>query len=343
MARPWRRWRALVLTLALFGWLCGGAAPARADTCTATLTDISFAAVSPISASDYFATGTGSLKCVWSLTQAPLPLLYPNVSVCVNAGLGSNATGSTPRTMGNGALRLDYNLFRNGSYTAADIWGAPGLGSTITPYSYTLQTPNLVTGGTTTMPFTVYAKISAGAALAGVKTVGNSDTLYSASFSGFGTVSYAFYLAGAPACTTGSSTSFAFNVQATVVNNCTITSTPMQFGNYGVLNAPVRSTSTLSVQCVNANAYQIALNGGTTSGSAASRQMKKTTGSETVAYSLSATLDGTLWGDGTGGTTLYAGTGSGAAAALTIYGMVPAQGTPSPGDYKDTVTATIYF
>jgi spore coat protein U-like protein len=26
-----------------------------------------------------------------------------------------------------------------------------------------------------------------------------------------------------------------------------------------------------------------------------------------------------------------------------VYGLVPSQATPSPGDYKDTITATVSF
>ncbi|RBL65547.1 spore coat U domain-containing protein, partial [Pseudomonas sp. MWU13-2625] len=38
-----------------------------------------------------------------------------------------------------------------------------------------------------------------------------------------------------------------------------------------------------------------------------------------------------------------AGTGTGAAQSLTVYGQVPAQATPKPDTYQTTVTATVYF
>jgi len=40
---------------------------------------------------------------------------------------------------------------------------------------------------------------------------------------------------------------------------------------------------------------------------------------------------------------MVTGTGTGAVQSVPIFGSVPKQTTPSPGDYKDTVTATIYF
>ncbi|MDC8760187.1 spore coat U domain-containing protein [Janthinobacterium fluminis] len=330
------------LPLALL--LCCGAGHA-ADTCSATLSDVSFGPLSPITASDVTITASGSVSCTWGLLS-PLPpyiLLFPKVVVCLNAGLGSNSLTANPRTLGNGANRMEYNLYRDASYAAASIWGGPGVSGATTPISFSMTAPNLVTGGTLAQPFTVYGKIAAGTALAAVKTVANADTVYTSSFSGAATLTYAFYNLVQPACTPGGSASFSFTAQATAVNDCTISATAMNFGTQSILSGAVRSTSTLSVRCVNDNAYQIALNGGSVAANVAGRQMKRAGSSDKVAYRLSAALDGALWGDGTAATTLYSGTGNGAAQVLTVYGMVPAQAAPRPGDYQDTVTATVYF
>jgi spore coat protein U-like protein len=324
--------------------VCGHA---RADSCTGTLADVSFGVVSPISVTSPTTSSVGSVSCTWSLLSPTFPyvLLFPNVLVCVNAGLGTNSPSSTPRTMaasGSSTL-IQYNLYRDATYAPASIWGAPSLTSTPTPISFTMTAPSILVGGTISQPFTVYAKIPSGSALASVQTVSNADTIYSSSFSGAATLTYAFYNLVVPACTTGASSAFAFTVNATATNNCTIGTTPLSFAPSGTLTAAVRGTSTLTVQCVNNDAFQIALNGGSTANNVAARQMKNTGTTEKVNYQLSATLDGPLWGDGTAGTTMYAGTGNGAAQTVTVYGRVPAQGTPSPGSYKDTVTATIYF
>ncbi|GAB3338074.1 hypothetical protein GCM10027565_36630 [Bordetella tumulicola] len=50
-----------------------------------------------------------------------------------------------------------------------------------------------------------------------------------------------------------------------------------------------------------------------------------------------------IWGDGTSGTAAVTAAGSGLAQTLTIYGSVPAQSTPTPGTYRDTIIATISF
>ena len=48
------------------------------------------------------------------------------------------------------------------------------------------------------------------------------------------------------------------------------------------------------------------------------------------------------WGNSSGVITA-AGTGSGLAQSLTVYGRVPAQTTPSPGAYTDTVVVTLTY
>ncbi len=71
--------------------------------------------------------------------------------------------------------------------------------------------------------------------------------------------------------------------------------------------------------------------------------MKNSLTGESLGYRISSTSDGPVWGDGSLGTGMVTGTGTGAVQSVPIFGSVPKQTTPSPGDYKDTVTATIYF
>lgn len=331
--------------LALLPLLLAAAPAARADICSASLTNLSFGSVSPITGSDIYATASGNVSCSWTLLNPtpPFLLLLPKVTVCVNIGLGSNSTATAPRTLGNSTNRLQYNLYRDNTYSVAAIFGGPGTPATPTPLSLSGTSPNLITGGTINMPFTVYGKIPAGAALAAVPTSSDSNTVYTSSFAGNASINYAFYNLVAPACTAGSSASFTFQVNATVVNDCTISAAPVNFGSNGVLNGPVRATGSLSVRCTNNNAYRVTLNGGSVANDVAARKMKPVSGSERIAYRLSQTLDGAIWGDGSGSTTVHTGTGTGNTVGVTIYGMVPAQTTPAPGDYGDTVQATIAF
>jgi spore coat protein U-like protein len=322
-----------VFIFSLFGcWLLPGAA--RADTCTATMTDVVFGNVNPIAGSDYFASGTLTVNCTYTPlgTTGALGLLLPAVSMCATLGGPAGM-----RSMSNGGNTLPFNLYTDSTYAPASVWGT---GTTSGTSSFNGSATGLVSVGTASASYTVYGKIP-GSAIGTVRTVGNAATAYSMNFSGLGTVRYAFGTLVNAGCTTGASTTFAFQARATVVNDCRITAGSLAFGNVGVLNGAVRANTTLGVQCTAGSAYQIAFNSGTY-GSGATRRMKNASTGELVNYQVSSVLDGANWGDGTTGIAA-GGTGTGALQSLPLYGRVTAQKTPSPGDYKDTVTATLYF
>lgn len=329
-----------VLGLATLLWLAGTGA-ARADSCSASMTDIVFANVSPIAASDSYASGTLTVSCTWGLlTGIPPQLLFPNASICIYLGAGSGGTQGQWRTMSGGTGRLPFNLYRDSSYAAASVWGSPA-----TPNSPTSLNLNLSAGllslGTQSARFTIYGKIP-GNALGGVGTVGNADTEFSSDFSGEAIVNYSFWSLLSSPCTAGASTTVPFRVRATVVNNCVINASNLAFGASTVLTSAVRANAALSVQCTANNAYRISLDGGM-NGSVAARRMRNAATGETVQYLIAGTPDGPSWGDGSGGTVMVTGTGTGAVQSVPLFGSVPKQTTPSPGDYRDTVTATIYF
>jgi len=320
-----------------FGWM----GSARADTCSATMTDVVFANVSPIAGADRYASGTLTVSCNFALlTGIPPMLLFPNASVCVSLGVGSGGSAGQWRTMSGGTGRLPFNLYRDSSYAAASVWGSPTMQGNITPISLSLSA-GLLSLGTQSRSFTIYGKIP-GNALAGVGTVNNADTAFASDFSGEAIVNYAFWSGVAAPCTSGASTTVPFKVRATVVNDCVVNASNLAFGSSSVLTGAVRATAALSVQCTANNAYRIGLNGGN-NGTVATRRMRNAATGETVQYTISGTLDGPSWGDGTLGTSMVSGTGSGAVQSVPLFGSVPKQTTPTPGDYKDTVTATVYF
>lgn len=334
------RARSALPCLLALGLLAAGA-PARADTCGITMSEVSFGLVSPIANSEQYATGSGTVTCSWSLLS-PLPpfvLLFPNVVICVNAGLGTNSTAYNARKLGFGGHLIDYNLYTASSYAAATTWGSAAQAGTV-GLNFSGGVAPLV-GGSIVRNFTIYGKLPASSSLASAPSDSNANTVYSSTFGG--TMTYAFYNLIQPACTAGASVAFAFTAKATVINDCQITVGPLAFTSTGNLSAARRATSAMSVQCTNNNAWKVALNGGAVAGNMAARKMRKLSGGETIAYEIASTLDGTSWGDGTAGTVVVSGTGTGAAQPVTVYGRVPAQTAPSPGDYKDTVTATVIF
>ena len=317
--------RRLVLLLALCALL--GVLPQRASaqTCTASPSALSFGNVSPIGLSAVAATGTVSISCTW-----PAITLTPSVQVCLNMG------GTTPRALTIGANQLQYNLYQDAALSLP--WGSTTLGTI--PISVTLNKP--VTGNTATTSVNFYGQITANQPT--VPTTGNASTTYSQTLSQT-SLTYGFFLLLAPGCAalTTSAGSFGFTASATVVNNCLISATNVAFTSTGVLSSALNASGAITARCTNGDAYQIALSSGL-SGSVAARQMQRTGGGGAVNYQLYTDAAHTsAWGDGTAGTTMATGTGSGNAVSITVYGRVPAQTTPMPGNYSDTITATISF
>ena len=132
-----------------------------------------------------------------------------------------------------------------------------------------------------------------------------------------------------------------FTVQMTITASCTVNSaSTLNFGSQGILATNVDQTSTVQVTCTNTTPYHIRLNVGTGAGATVAAR-KMTSGANTVNYTLySDSGRTTLWGN-TVGTDTVAATGSGAAQSYTVYGRVPAQTTPAPGSYTDTITVTV--
>src|SRR5262249_23078780 len=133
-----------------------------------------------------------------------------------------------------------------------------------------------------------------------------------------------------------------FNVQVAITATCVVTSaTTLDFGTQGVLSANVDQTSTINVTCTNTTPYNIGLDKGLTGSSVTTRQMKA--GSALINYSLFSDSGRTVnWGN-TVGTDTVAATGNGSAQAFRVYGRIPAQTTPAPGTYTDTITVTVTY
>lgn len=136
-----------------------------------------------------------------------------------------------------------------------------------------------------------------------------------------------------------------FDVTMTIVANCVIASTALDFGQTrGVLGAAINANSTLNVTCTNTTPYNIGLSAGSGTGSLGTTRYLSAAGGNTatVLFNLFQSAGANPWGN-TQGTNTVGGTGTGAAQVLTVYGEVPAQATPAPDAYRSTITATVYF
>jgi spore coat protein U-like protein len=129
--------------------------------------------------------------------------------------------------------------------------------------------------------------------------------------------------------------------------SCTVSATPVAFGNYTPLQPSVlNSSGTISVSCIVAsgrNPVTITLSKGA-SGSFLQRTM--TNGLDTLNYNLY--LDATymqIWGDGTGGSVAdndSVNPGHPDISA-TVYGQIPPLLDPSTGSYSDSITVTVTY
>ena len=131
-------------------------------------------------------------------------------------------------------------------------------------------------------------------------------------------------------------------------NECRAGTIPdLDFGTIGFLTANLDALTTVSVTCTAGTPYRIGLDAGTSAGATASS--RRLTGvsppNSQVGYGLYRDSARTQpWGNDTAtGADTQNGSGTGAAAGYTIYGRVPPQDTPQPGDYRDTIVLAVVF
>jgi spore coat protein U-like protein len=129
-------------------------------------------------------------------------------------------------------------------------------------------------------------------------------------------------------------------VSATVQATCSLSASALSFGTY--TSTQLDAASSLSVTCTSTTPYTISLNAGNGSGATVATR-KMTSAGNTLNYTLySDSSRSALWGQ-TVNTDTVAGTGSGSAQSLAIYGRIAAGQAPVPAIYSDLITATITY
>jgi len=152
-------------------------------------------------------------------------------------------------------------------------------------------------------------------------------------FLGLGLMSTSVVAQANPATTT-------FGVSATVLKDCTVSATPLAFGNYtGAVNS---AQSAVTVTCTNSTTYSVGLGTGLATGATVTtRQMQN--GSALLSYGLFSNATWTTnWGN-TLATNWVTGTGNGAGQSLNVYGQIPAGQYVTPGSYNDTISVTVTY
>lgn len=230
--------------------------------------------------------------------------------IALNAGTSSGATITSRRMTGPASSHLGYGLYSNASYTSN--WGNSSGTGWVTG-----------TGTGSNQTIYVYAQVPA-SQYPQASTTLYSDTI-TASVSG-------------SAIATSNAT---FGVTATVQKACGLSATNLAFGNYaGTL---INSTAAISVTCTSTTTYNVGLNAGTASGATVTNRSMTGPSSALLGYKLFRDVAHTQnWGN-TVGTNTEAGTGTGTVQSLTVYGQLPAGESAPPGNYTDTITATITY
>lgn len=156
----------------------------------------------------------------------------------------------------------------------------------------------------------------------------------------YGQITASQYVISGTYTDTISTATTSFTVTATIVANCTISASTLNFGVY--TGAATNATSTILVNCTSMAPYYVGLNAGIATGATVTTR-KMMSGSNSLNYALySNSARTTNWGN-TVGTDTLAGTGTGANQSLTVYGQIPGGQVLIPGSYADTITATITY
>jgi spore coat protein U-like protein len=318
---------AWIISFAVAICLAVAAGPARAQSCNFAISPLNFDTIDLTANRPFTSAATYSASCTGTANTT--------VRTCPNIDVGSGgSTSGSPRFLLNGGTQLNFNLYQDGSHTSvwgSNLWAFAG--------SYPSPTIDVVldSSGSGSASQTIYGQI-----WAGQQTLAGGT--YTSAFSGTqASVAYAYSTVGTCA-TIGSShaTSAPFSVTAIDASNCSVNASTLNFGSVGVLGSAVIATSSITVTCTSALPYTIALDGGL-SGATNPTQRVMSQASQQITYGLYRdSARAQAWGDSVG-TNTAAGTGSGLAQTLTVYGRVPMQTTPPPGTYSDTVVVTISY
>lgn len=321
--------------------------PVAALTCTlSAVNPIDFGAVSPLNATSTDVSSGFTVTC-----QAPKnEIAGPNgttraVNLCASYDNGSGgASGGGNRQLVNGGNNALYDLYPTNAYGPTH-WGS----RTGTPTGSVVQGQVVLTktsGGGTTAPvsttFTAFARLFGGQNLLPPGTYASSLTL---------TVE-AFWNDAKNDCAAGGAVQSAPTaIQAATVayqNECRVgTVSTLDFGASGFLTSSLDAASSVSVTCTSSTPYRVGLSAGSGAGATTSvRKMTRTVAPFSIVdYGLYRDAARSQnWGnDTTGGSDTLNAAGTGTAASYGIFGRVPAQPTPEPGDYLDTVVLSVVF
>lgn len=301
-------------------------AQAANPSCSASATDMNFGTVD-LSSGASFSASSVTISCNGGDASR-------SVTFCVSIGEGNPASGTgSPRSMGGSQGVISYDLYRDpahtqvfGSYTgSASAWPGQEATATTTPSGSAVAVVN------------VHGEIPRQQSAA----VGS----YSAQFTpGHTQLTYGYSSDGDCQSNTWTTPpqSFSFQVLADYAATCAVSASNLAFPDASILNANVDGSSTLTVRCSNGTPYTVGLGLGLGTGVSEPTARKMTSGAGEILYGLYRDAARTQpWGPST--PYLYSATGAGTDQSVPVYGRVRPQASPAPGNYSDTIIATVTY
>jgi spore coat protein U-like protein len=290
-----------------------GPEEAQAQSCSASVTTVDFGTPQLLTGASVDVTGTATISCS--------NIGNNDMRVCASFEAGSGGTSGTSRTLaGPSGATILYNVYSDAARTQR--WGSrtnSSLGSPASIY--------ITENGSPTVSATVYGRL-----------VSPQPTAPPGTYTS--TVSTTFRFVDDEASCGGSTEMIdrnpSFVVRAELQPYCVLGVQNLDFGREGVIDKPIDVASSLSVTCTKTTSYTVSLSAGG-SGDETARRMARA--GRYVSYQIYKD-SGRLqpWT-----TTGAGGTGTGLAQTVSVYGRVPAQATPPPGTYTDTIIVTVTY
>jgi spore coat protein U-like protein len=297
--------------------LLAACAGAQAQTCTVSMPTMAFGNVDVLAGTSVDTTTTLTVTCSAGAAQGQ--------RVCISLGAGSANDATSRQLTGPSGNKTRYDFYSDASRT--QLWGSWQTG-------YDSGGVQLDVAQDSTTNVTVYGRF-----LAAQQTAAPGS--YSSTYTGDPFIQYGDK--SVSTCPTGGKSTTASSLAtATVLSNCNVGATNINFGSVGVLAGNNDAQGTLSIQCSASLPYTVSLDGGA-SGATDPAQRKMTSAGGNIIYGLYLDAARSLpWGN-TVGTNTTSGTGTGLSQGATVYGRIAPQTTPKPGAYTDTIVVTVGY
>lgn len=317
---------ALVLVFSLAG------AGANAQTCRATTPSGNYGNVNILSGAPASTTANFSVTCTGRRNA--------KVRLCLDLSIGTSVNNAlVTRALASGANDMVHEIYADPAHS--QIWGAWSDNAGFYPYgSGGIQRDVTISAnGAVVQPFTLYGQIA-----------GSQTTLPPGTYVWQSTspgLTYYNANATSPSCPSGTlfyqGPSGADTWTATILPNCLLSATDVNFGAVGSLTPGVAATGMISATCTNSTAFTLSLSNGLGPGATGPTSRQMTLGVNAITYGLYQDSAHSLPFGSTTGVDTASGTGNGLVQSFPVYGFVPSQPTPTVGSYADTIVVTLTY